>query len=116
MKRIVSLIAGVLFLVSMAGFAANGPAKSRDSKSSKSSSVTHQATGTITSVDANNLVISHKVKGKEEQSTFAMNDQTKKQGDLKTGERATVHYRSENGQNVATVVKVSGPMARAGKK
>jgi len=45
-----------------------------------------------------------------------MNNQTKKQGDLKPGERATVHYKAEHNENVATMVKVTPATARAGKR
>ena len=45
-----------------------------------------------------------------------MNDQTKREGDLKVGEKVTVHYRTENKENVVTMVKASPATTRAGKR
>jgi uncharacterized protein YxeA len=112
MKKILTLMTGLLFLVAIAAFAQNtssGSTKTTATHEHKAkNSVTHQATGTISSVDAGTLVLTHKVHGKEEQTTFSMNDQTRKQGELKSGDKATVHYKVEAGQNVATMVKGSG--------
>ncbi len=114
MKKVVTLLTGLFLMIAIAAFA--GTAKSSKSNYTKTTKTTaetktHQATGTISSVDANSLTLSHKVKGKEEQTTFVMNDQTKKEGDLKSGEKVTVHYKKENDQNVATIVRASGKMA-----
>jgi hypothetical protein len=113
MKKILTLVAGLL-LVAVAAFAQNASSGSKQGtathsqKTKSSSSVTHQATGTISSVDAGTLVLTHKVHGKDEQTTFMMNEQTRKQGELKSGDKATVHYMVEGGQNVATMVKGPG--------
>ena len=66
---------------------------------------THDASGTVVSVNATSLVISHKVKGKDEQMTFVLNPETKREGKLDVGSHANVKYRSENNENVATMVK-----------
>ena len=76
------------------------------SKSTKpAKATTHDASGTVVSVNATSLVISHKVKGKDEQMTFVLNPETKREGKLDVGSHATVKYRSENSENVATMVK-----------
>ena len=76
------------------------------SKSTKpAKATTHDAAGTVVSVNATSLVISHKVKGKDEQMTFVLNPETKREGKLDVGSHATVKYRSENSENVATMVK-----------
>jgi hypothetical protein len=97
MKRTVAVMTGLVLIMEVAGFARPVP---------KAKATAHEATGIVSSMDQNQLVLSHKVKGKEEQTTFMMNANTKKEGDLKTGEKVDVHYKVENGQNVATVVKV----------
>jgi hypothetical protein len=112
MKRATSLVIGLVFLMSVAAFAQSSKAKEPKAKAA----VTRQASGTVSSVEADKLVLSHKVKGKEEETTFILNDQTKKEGDLKAGERVTVHYKAENGSNVATMVKVAASMAKSRKK
>jgi len=112
MKRAATLVVGIVFLMSLAAFAQGGKARAPKAKAA----VTRQATGTVSSVAADKLVISHRVKGKEEETTFVLNDQTKKEGDLKSGEKVTVHYRAENGSNVATMVKVAATMAKSAGK
>jgi hypothetical protein len=67
----------------------------------------HVASGQIVSIDDSKLVLSHKVKGKEEQTSFAVNQDTKREGDLATGAKATVHYTSNAGENTATSVKAA---------
>ncbi len=103
MKRGTALIATFMLLFAMAAFAKQSGSSAKTNKAK--SEVTRQATGTISSADNGKLVLTHKVKGKDEQTSFVMNDQTRKQGDLRSGEKATVHYKVENGENIATVVK-----------
>ncbi len=67
----------------------------------------HVASGQIVSIDDSKLVLSHKVKGKEEQTSFAVNQETKREGDLAAGAKATVHYTSNAGENTATSVKAA---------
>ncbi len=121
MKRVVTIVTGLMLLIGMAAFAKVKPvqgngqtAKTRQSASSTARM--HQASGTISSINGNNLVLDHKVRGKEQQTPFVMNDQTKREGDLKVGEKVTVHYRTENKENVVTMVKASPATARAGKR
>lgn len=103
MRKAVVLAISLVLIMSLAAFAQGTMQK----KAPAPKATTHQATGTISSVDAASLALTHSVKGKEETTTFVLNDQTKKKGDLKAGEKATVHYMVENGQNVATSVTVS---------
>ena len=87
------------------------PAKSKaaapagHSKSAKPA--LHQVTGTVVSADATKLVISHEVKGKREEMSFTLSPDTQKSGTLEYGAHASVKYRVENGENVATWVKVT---------
>ena len=114
MKKVLTFVTGLILLIGVAAFAQSSTGSStkppREHKAR--GAMTHQATGTISSVDANSLVLTHKVKGKEEQTTYTLNDQTRKVGELKAGEKATVHYKVESGQNVATMVKASGKVAK----
>ncbi len=100
MKRFAGWVMALMLLASVAGLG-QGTALAK----AKAKSSVHQATGTISSVSGNQLVLSHKVRGKEEQTTFVMNDQTKREGNLMSGEKATVHYRTQNNENIATMVK-----------
>jgi len=111
MKRLAGWVMALMLLVSAAGL---GPSTALAKGKAKAKSSVHQATGTISSVNANQLVLSHKVKGKEEQTTFVMNDQTKREGNLSSGEKATVHYTVQNNEKIATMVKPA-PMKTAKK-
>jgi hypothetical protein len=51
-------------------------------------------------------VLTHKAKnGKREDTTYMLSSSTDKKGDLKAGAKATVHYRSENNELMATSVQ-----------
>jgi len=113
MKRVASLVTGLVLIMAIAAFAQGTTQKTKAPKAK--APVTHSATGTISSVEGDRLVLSHKVKGKEEQTTFMMSDQTKKEGELKAGEKATVHYTVSDNMNMATLVRASATMAKAPK-
>ena len=66
---------------------------------------THFTQGTITSINANEVVITKKVRGKAEQARFSINSQTQRNGNLATGTRVSVQYREQNGQNIAAAVR-----------
>jgi Domain of unknown function (DUF5666) len=62
--------------------------------------------GTITSIDNERLVISHKKRGrKTEDLTFMLNSQTERKGDLKPGSIVSVHYINDNNQLTATAIQ-----------
>jgi hypothetical protein len=63
--------------------------------------------GTISSINASDLTVSHKYNGKAEDSSFIMNSNTKKEGSIAKGEQATVYYQTNNKQNIATDVRVN---------
>ena len=75
---------------------------------------THFTQGTITSIDANQMVITKKVRGKAEQVTFAMNSQTQQSGNLAAGTRVSVQYREGGSQKIAAAVREL-PSKAAGK-
>ena len=66
---------------------------------------THFTQGTITSIEANQMVITRKVRGKAEQVTFAMNSQTQQSGNLAAGTRVSVQYREGGSQKIAAAVR-----------
>ncbi len=66
---------------------------------------THFTQGTITSIEANQMVITKKVRGKAEQVTFAINPQTQRSGNLVAGTRVSIQYREADHQNVAAAVR-----------
>ena len=71
-----------------------------------SKSTTHVSRGTITSIDNDRLVLSHKGKnGKTDELTFMLNSKTERKGNLTPGSEVSVHYRSENNQLMATAIQ-----------
>jgi hypothetical protein len=74
---------------------------------------THFTQGTITSINANEVVITKKVRGKAEQAKFAINSQTQRNGNLAAGTRVSVQYREQNGQNIAAAVRELSAAATA---
>ena len=80
----------------------------------KKNSTKHVAVGTITSIDANQVVVNEKVKGKDQPMTFKLDAATQKSGNLNTGTLVTVQYRTEGDQNIATSVRerLSGTVAK----
>ena len=77
---------------------------------------THFTQGTITSIEANQMVLTRKVRGKAEQVTFAINSQTQRSGNLVPGARVSVQYREADHQNVAAAVReMAAEAAKPGK-
>jgi hypothetical protein len=99
MRKTIAITAILFLLASAFAFAAP------QAKTAKAA--THQATGTIKSVTADSLVVTHKVGAKEQDTTFVLNADTKKEGDVKAGAKVTVHYKVEGGKDIATIVAVA---------
>jgi len=130
-NKLVALVAGTAIALAGTGFAsqtksaspssapsAKQEAKKADKGGSKEMSVTR---GTIKSISDTQLVLERKTKAGSKDMTFVLNASTQKQGDLKVGEHAVVHYRTENNQEIATMVKaekatnMEKPAAKSGK-
>ena len=114
----ITAIAASLLLAASSGMAqtatkapAAGPAKTATKAPAASKAPkplpTKTVSGTITSADASKLVLSHKQGTKTEDLTFMLDSSTTKKGDLVSGAKATVHYRVEKGQNMATNVQAA---------
>ena len=113
MRRIVALVTGLILVLALGAFA-QGTTQTKQAKSPMAQSATvRTASGTISKVEADKLVLARKVRGKERDTTFQLNAQTKKEGELKAGEKVTVRYKIENGKDVATMVSASSTMAKS---
>src|SRR3989304_2525120 len=109
----IATLAVLCLALSGAAFASQGKAASSTAKTTtakspavpaKTATKTMSASGTVVSSSANSLVISHKVKGKDEQMTFSMDSATQKERTITDGANVSVKYHSENGTNMATWV------------
>ena len=107
-----ALIGSLTLALGVPGWAAQNTTKAKgnppaatETKTKTTKGAMHRATGTITSIDADKLVLNHKVNGKAEDVTIMMNSDTKKTGDLKTGDRVSVRWRDDNNQKMATSVR-----------
>jgi hypothetical protein len=74
------------------------------SKKSSNAATGMKMSGTIVSSSSSELVLSSPAKSKGQQETFTINPDTKTNGTLTAGSRATVRYKDENGQKVATMI------------
>lgn len=102
------LLFGALSWAALGSQAATSAAPTKTTKKARMIR-TRVASGKVVSASATELVIVHKVKGNEENSTYKLNADTKKEGDPAAGNRVTVHYTTEGEEDVATLVKVSAP-------
>ena len=82
--------------------AISNPPASPQAKTSQPA--THFTQGTITSIQANQIVITRTVRGKAGQMTFVLTPQTQRSGNLVAGTRVSVQYREANNQNIAAAV------------
>jgi hypothetical protein len=101
---------GSLILALSAGIAAQTGSKAKTNppatpQAKTSQPATHFTQGTITSINANQMVITKQVRGKAEQTTFAFNSQTQRSGNLAAGTRVSVQYREDNGQKIVAAVR-----------
>jgi len=99
-----------------AGKATGNPPASPQAKTSQPA--THFTQGTITSIQASQLVITRTVRGKSKaaQMTFALTPETQRTGNLVAGSRVSVQYREANNQNIAAAVtELPADPAKSGK-
>jgi hypothetical protein len=122
-------LAAALFAAPAIGFAAQAgsstakppasssakPATSSSAKpAAKATIATHSTTGTVKSVDASTLVITHSGK-KAEDMTFTLNSSTQKEGDVAVGAPVSVRYHDEGGAHVAAAIVAKAPKGAAAK-
>jgi hypothetical protein len=102
------MMLGAALIVSTSAFAASGVTQATSSSAKPAAKAAPVATkvaeGTIKSASDNQLVIEHKAHGKMEDMTFRLEPSTQKTGVLDTGAKATVRYRTEGSDYVATQV------------
>ena len=103
MIALTAVLCTVVSASQKAGKATSNPPASPQAKTSQPA--THFTQGTITSIQANQLVISRMVRGKAAQMMFALNAQTERTGTLIAGARVSVQYREANNQNIAAAVR-----------
>ena len=113
-----ALISGLTVTLSAAALAGQKNTKAKPNppagpQAKTSQPATHFTQGTITSIEANQMVITRKVRGKAQQVTFAMNSETQRAGNLVAGTRVSVQYRERDKQNIAAAVRELPPEAAA---
>jgi hypothetical protein len=104
-----ALVAGLTAVLTAAALGSQHKAVNSNPPANPQAKITQPAThftqGTITSINANEVVITKKVRGKAEQAKFTLNSQTQRNGTLAAGTRVSVQYREQNGQNIAAAVR-----------
>lgn len=71
----------------------------------KAEPTVHEEMGTVSSMTSSELVLSHMVKGKQEETTFKLDSSTKKEGTIDKGAHVAVYYKDQDHERVATEVK-----------
>jgi hypothetical protein len=100
MKKIIAVMIGLCLQMTPAARA----------QTTKAEPAAKQVVGTISSFDgANTLVVANEINGKRELTTFVLNADTRKAGELKKGADATVQYIVNGKRNIATLVQASDP-------
>ena len=64
----------------------------------------HEVTGEVESLTASHLNLACQVKGKKQEMSFVVDPETQRKGAVVAGTQATVRYRVENNQKIATFV------------
>ena len=104
-----ALVGGLSAVVSAAALAGQHATVNSNPPANPQAKITQPAThftqGTITSINANEVVITKKVRGKAEQAKFTLNSQTQRNGNLVTGTRVSIQYREQDGKNIAAAVR-----------
>jgi hypothetical protein len=118
-RYLVPLAAALLLCGEGAAVAAR--AASRDAATDKATTqkakpAIYHRMGTISSVTGSNLLLERKANGKEQNTDFVLNSDTKKEGTLNKGEKATIYYRMDKKQRIATDVKVMEPKSKTESK
>jgi predicted RNA-binding protein (virulence factor B family) len=109
----VALLFGVGGVVMASQASGTSGAKQTTATTTKASVTTHHEMGTVESMTSNELVLDHAWKGKAEKTKFTIDSTTKKDENVKTGDRITVYYHVEkNGDRIATEIK---PETKTGK-
>jgi len=118
-KKLIALFVGTAFVAGLAGAAVaqtTPPAEKKTDKPAMSEKkpMSHNASGTVKSAAADNIVVAGKAKGKDAEWTFSVDRKTKirKSGkditaaDLTAGDAVSVRYHEDGGKNVADTVMV----------
>jgi hypothetical protein len=74
-------------------------------EASSKNAVLNASNVTIVSIDEHRLVVSRTVKGKTEEVRFVLNPETVRMGNLNVGSHVTVHYKTQNHENIATSIQ-----------
>lgn len=123
MRRIFSIFVALLFVATVAAAQTETPKQTEKPKAkvTTTKTVARQLTGEVTKADASTVSIKP-TKGAEE--SFAINADTKimqgtkamTAGDLKTGEKITVHYTKTGNMMTATKIAIPKPKPMATEK
>jgi hypothetical protein len=98
---VLTVAAGLAIASQTSGTNSGKQARQSNTQTTAKATVHHER-GTVSSMAANELILDHTWKGKEEKTKFTLNSDTKKEGNVAKGDHVTVYYRFEKGQRIAT--------------
>ena len=97
---------GLILAVGLATAGATGSNQpSRSDAHASSKATVHHESGKVLSLTANELVLEHRWRGKEEKTKFTLESDTKKDTNIKEGDRVILYYHFEKGQRIATELR-----------
>lgn len=104
--------AGVVAVAGQTSGTNSGKQTPQSATDTAAKATVHHERGTVSSVAANELVLDHKWRGKEEKTTFTLASNTKKEGNIAKGDRVMVSYHFEKGHRIATELKALGTKSK----
>ena len=105
-SRTLVLSAAFMLVGGGTALAAQTSSQNNATKSTNMAQATvHEEMGTVSSMTSSELVLSHTVKGKQEETTFKLDSSTKKEGTIDKGAHVAVYYKDQNHERIATEIK-----------
>jgi hypothetical protein len=105
-SRTLILSAAFMLVVGGTALAAQTSSHNDATKNTNTAEATvHEEMGTINSMTSSELVLSHTVAGKEEQTTFRLDSSTKTEGKIDQGAHVAVYYKDQSHERIATEIK-----------
>ena len=98
------------------GLAMAGPTSSNQPSPSNThtaaKATVHRESGKVSSLSANELVLDHRWRGKEEKTKIMIESDTKKDTKIKEGDRVILYYHFQNGHRIATGLRALGTKSK----
>lgn len=106
LPTVLALAAGLAMAAQTSGTNSAKQTSRSDTHTTTKATVHHEM-GTISSLTADELILDHAWRGREEKTTFKLDSETKKEGKIEQGDHVMVYYHFEKGRRVASELKAA---------